>query len=83
MSTAKVTRCSVAKTGAKEYVTVLEDMEFYFPVRQLSEIAKQWNNGVHILDLAEEYRRPAEEIFLALFHLARKGKIKRPLARRI
>ena len=83
MSEAAITFYSVKNVGADKYVTLLEDLEFYFPVWQLNEITELWNDGIHIMDLAKRYKRDVDEVFLALFHQARKGKIKRPIARHL
>jgi len=83
MSEAAVTFYGVKNAGAEKYVTLLEDLEFYFPAWQLKEITELWNDGIHIMDLAKRYKRDVDEVFLALFHQARKGKIKRPIAKHL
>ncbi|WP_163526645.1 hypothetical protein [Halobacillus ihumii] len=63
------------KTGNN--VIILEELEFGYPEKQLKEIQDDWNDGVELEQIAWKQKRPADEIFLALFHLGRKGKIKR------
>ena len=70
-------------TNARDYVIVLDSLEFAFPKYQLQEISDAWNEGIELDDLASRYKRPMDEIFLALFHQARNGEIKRPICRRI
>ncbi|WP_062513977.1 hypothetical protein [Halobacillus sp. KGW1] len=69
------------KTG--ENVIILDNLEFGFPKGQLEEIREDWEAGIDIEQIKFKQQRPADEIFLALFHLARLGKIKRPFGRRI
>lgn len=81
MSLAKVTVCGLKQTGANDYEILLEDLEFAFPKHQLADLCNDWNAGADIELLAKRYKRDIDEIFLALFHLARKKKIKRPIAK--
>ncbi|MGJ9460312.1 hypothetical protein [Oceanobacillus sp. CF4.6] len=64
------------ETGGYEYV--LEDLELAFPRNQLKEVTKSWNKGASIEYIAAKYNRDPDEVFLALFHQARKSKIRRP-----
>lgn len=83
MSLAKVTKCGLKKTRADGYVILLEDLEFAFPKHELNELCNDWNTGTDIELLAKRYKRDVDEVFLALFHLARLGKITRPIGKRI
>lgn len=65
----------IPQTG--DYVFVLEDLELAFPADHLKEITKMWNDGASAEFIAKQYRRDPDEIFLALFHQARKGRTKR------
>ena len=72
-------RTPLLKPGQKiEFV--LEDLELAFYKEQLDRITKRWNNSNDLFDeIAERESRDTDEVFLALFHQARKGKITRPL----
>ncbi|WP_051681322.1 hypothetical protein [Virgibacillus alimentarius] len=79
MNTATSRRIPILpKTG--DYVYCLEDLELAFPVDQLKEITNMWNEGSEIEFIAKKYRRDMDEVFLALFHQARRRKTKRPFA---
>ncbi|MEN2765657.1 hypothetical protein [Ornithinibacillus xuwenensis] len=67
---------------SSEYVFILEELELAFTEMQLKEITKEWNKGAELEDIAEKHQRHIDEVFLALFHQARKRKIKRPFAYR-
>lgn len=64
----------------RDYVFILEDYELAFPKPQLESITRDWNNGTDIEVISKRYKRPVEEIFLALFHQAIQEKITRPFA---
>lgn len=57
---------------------VLEDLELAFYKSQLDRITKRWNNGESLDKISRTEQRETDEVFLALFHQARKGKITRP-----
>ncbi|MFC2948559.1 hypothetical protein [Virgibacillus sediminis] len=79
MNTATTDRVPILpKTGGYEYV--LEDLELAFPKEQLKQITKQWNSGWEVREIAENISREPDEVFLALFHQARMGEVKRPFA---
>lgn len=59
-------------------VFVLEDLELVFSKKQLKGLTKMWNGGSDMTFIAKQYKRDPDEIFLALFHQSRKGKIRRP-----
>lgn len=61
----------------RDYVFCNEDLELAFERADLNDITKQWNNGKCIHEIAYAYKRDPDEVFLALFHQAREGKIKR------
>ncbi|MFA1820579.1 hypothetical protein ACDX78_10410 [Virgibacillus oceani] len=75
MNTASSTIPILPATGDHEYC--LEDLELAFPKKQLQQITKEWNSGWSIESIAENIQRDPDEVFLALFHQARKNKIKR------
>lgn len=78
MNTAAYAVPILPATGGHEFV--LEDLELAFPKEQLTQITKQWNKGWEIEKIAENMSREPDEVFLALFHQARRGRIKRPFA---
>ena len=75
-------RTPLLKPGQKiEFV--LEDLELAFYKEQLDRITKRWNNGESLDKISRTEQRETDEVFLALFHQARKGKITRPFALRL
>lgn len=63
----------------KNYVFCNEELEPAFERDELEIIADKWNNGFGFKKIAEEHERDPDEIFLAIFHLAREGKIHRKI----
>lgn len=63
----------------KDYVFCNEELELAFEKQDLERITKKWNHGYAIVDIAEEHKRDPDEIFLALFHQARVGKVYRKI----
>ncbi|RDW17610.1 hypothetical protein CWR48_13925 [Oceanobacillus arenosus] len=57
------------------YTYCLEELELAFPNEQLEEITERYNNGAHVAQIAHEIKRDPDEVFLALFHQGRHGKI--------
>lgn len=78
MNTASNTMPILPLTGNHEFI--LEDLEPAFPKGQVAQITKDWHAGMDIYFIAKKYKRDPDEIFLALFDQARKGRIKRPFA---
>lgn len=70
----------MAKSDPKEFqiVWILDDVERAFTGGLLRKIEKLWEEGESLEFIAEKFHRDPDEIFLALFDLARKGKITRP-----
>lgn len=64
----------------KNYVFCNEDLELAFEQEDLEVITRKWNTGWKLEQIAEEHKRDPDEIFLAIFHQAREGKIFRRLA---
>lgn len=62
-----------------DYVFCNEDLELAFEKDALAEITEMWNVGIKIDDIAIKFRRDPDEVFLAIFHQARAGEIKRKL----
>lgn len=63
----------------KDYVFLLEDMEFAMTKEQLSTVTKRWNEGHRIPDIAEDESRNPVEVLIALIHQAKRGCKVRPL----
>ncbi|MCM3739206.1 hypothetical protein M3210_02875 [Oceanobacillus luteolus] len=65
------------KTRARDNVIILDDLEFVFPKEQLEAITNAFNEGLEVEEIAKLHKRHQDEVFLALFHQARGGKVKR------
>lgn len=70
------------QTRTRDYEFILDDLEFAFPKEQIQQITDDWEAGMELEFIAKKNKRMPEEVFLALFHQARKKKIKRPFAYR-
>ncbi|HSH25992.1 MAG TPA: hypothetical protein VLA13_10740 [Massilibacterium sp.] len=71
----------IRKTRARDYVILLEDLEFAMPKTQLKRITDKHNSGLIIEEIAKEEGRDIYEIILALLHQAKTNKVSlRPLA---
>ncbi|KIO60207.1 hypothetical protein B4065_0133 [Caldibacillus thermoamylovorans] len=58
-------------------VLVLEELDFSWDSKELQKLVKLYEEGKSIAEMNEVFHRlDTDEIFIALFHLARKGKIK-------
>ena len=64
-------------------VQLFNDLTIDFTGDMLDEILIKYNAGYSIEEIAEYTKRDPDEIFLALFHLARQGKEILPFAKRI
>lgn len=62
-----------------DYVFCNEDLELAFERNDLEIITDKWNNDYSIEQIAKEHKRDPDEIFLAIFHQAREGKISRKI----
>lgn len=60
-----------------DYIFCNEDIEPTFERNQLNEITDRWNNRISVHEIAADIKRDPDEVFLAIFHQARAGKIKR------
>jgi hypothetical protein len=54
----------------------LEELDFSWSEAETREMKRLWNDGTPLEDIAEHFGREADECFILLFDLARKGKIK-------
>jgi len=60
----------------KKRVCACEELNFWWDEPELDEMAKMWESGSSVLTIAKHFkRRDPDEVFIALFHLARKDKI--------
>jgi len=57
----------------KDYVFLLDDMEFAMTKEQLDAVTKRWNEGYRIPIIAEMESRNPVEILMALIHQAKRG----------
>lgn len=60
------------KRKRRKIVVILDDLDFIWDEPELFKLAKMNNEGMSILEMAEAFERDPDEIFLALFHLARR-----------
>lgn len=63
-------------------IRLFEDLTIEFSGNMLDEILIHYNTGYSIEEIAEYTKRDPDEIFLALFHLARKDNDIRPVGKR-
>lgn len=63
-------------------VQLFQDLTIEFSGNMLDKILIQYNAGYSIEDIAEYTKRDPDEIFLALFHLARQDNDIRPVGKR-
>lgn len=63
-------------------VRLFNDIEIAFTVELLHNITALYEKGFTPEQIAVAVNRDADEIFLALFHQARQGKITKPFGRR-
>lgn len=81
MNTASSYIPTVEQMRFRDYEIILEDLEFMFKKSSLSEIEFMHNRGFSITEIAEHAKRNEYEILLAVLHLHRKGRLKKPLRR--
>ena len=60
-----------------EIEIALEDLDFIWCRSELKEMRKMWNEGKCLYDMAYHFDRKEEEVFMALLHLSRNGRIKK------
>lgn len=69
---------------ARDYVILLEDLDFRLPIIKLSHITKLHNDGMEFEDIAKKMKRDPYEIIIALLHQAKGNRAYlRPIAYRI
>ena len=64
-------------------IRLFEDVNLVFSGSMLNEILEKHNLGYSLEEISEYLNRDPDEIFLALFHLARQGYEIRPLGKRL
>jgi hypothetical protein len=56
----------------------LEDIDFIWDDRHLSEVKEKWRDGLTIMELAKEFSRSPMEMFLLVLDLWYSGNLKMP-----
>ena len=64
-------------------IRLFEDANLVFSGSMLNEILEKHNEGYSFEEIGEYLKRDPDEIFLALFHLARQGYEIRPVGKRL
>lgn len=54
---------------------VLENLNFFWKNSKLRELKKLWDKNFSMEYMAHYFKRDPDEIFLALFHMARENRI--------
>lgn len=62
---------------ARDYEILFENFELAFEKKQLTSIAKDWDNGMTINRLAIKYKKADIEMLLAIVYLSHKHRLKR------
>ena len=63
-------------TPAEPLYIALEDFDLSFFPGEVKEAKELWKQGLSIPAMAEQMEREVEEVFILLYDLATKGKIK-------
>jgi hypothetical protein len=58
-------------------VIVLDGLDFFWDEHELEDMAHKWEQGVSLLEIANDFKRDPDEVLLALLHLGRQEKIGR------
>lgn len=58
----------------RDYVILLDGLEFAMPKKQLKRITKLYNLGLTYREIAEKEQRDPYEVVLALLHQVKKGQ---------
>lgn len=66
----------IYRSPRKNRVVILEDVDFIWDDPELREMSKMWESEVSVKDIATHFKRDADEVLLALIHLARHYRIK-------
>lgn len=71
----RIGKKSKAKLRPAELYIALDNLDFSWYLAEVDNVAKAWESGMHIADIAAAFRRTDTEVFLLLLDLASKGKI--------
>lgn len=80
MNTATETINYIPKKRARDYVVILDDLEFAFEKDKLDVIAEMHNAGEWVTDIAKKVKRNEFETLLAIVHLHKRRRLTRELA---
>lgn len=69
----------IERTNARDYVIILDDLEFAFRKEQLDKIRELHNGGMHFAEISKKIHRNEYEVVAALLHLVKRGHAMRPL----
>lgn len=84
LTKSKKEKAFIEPRRARDYVILLDDLEFAMSKEQLWEITNLHNDGMKLEDISEHVQRDKYEVLIALIHQAKKGTVKlRPFARRL
>ena len=56
---------------------ILEDLDFSWEQKQIDRAIYLWGEGFGVPDIAADFKRDLDEVFLLMLHLSREGKIKK------
>ena len=58
--------------------TILEDenIKWHWDLQEVARIRNAWNKGLDIVEIAEEFERSIDDVFLVLYDQARRGHVK-------
>lgn len=73
----------IKQSRARDYTFIFENYELAFKKDQLSQLTRDWNDGMEIEQISQKYKRHEIEVLLALIFQATRNYIKRPFAYRI
>lgn len=73
--TEKIERKYMVKSSRILY-TALEDLDFHWDIDQIEEFKKMWRKGYSIVDIAEYFDRPQEEVAVLLIDQSMKSFVK-------
>lgn len=62
------------------WTNMLEDLEFIIETEKLDEIARLHNEGYNMHQISKCVKRYSWETLIAIIHLARQGRLTRPIA---
>lgn len=73
----KISKDNIFTEARHNRILVLEELDFVWDEPELKRIIRMWECEMSVQHIAERFNRDADEILLALIHLARKEKINR------